>query len=188
MPAESSFNNVPRAFLSLVVDSVSQEKGNCSLQRNPTPCIIPQEQENIFHTIFAFFSKSGRKVLDCENPRSFCLTLHCNLSALPKEESRTIDLYMLLNTEILKKDSSSVIQFMARAKVKVEPALRVVEIANGNPEETLPAEDDSVHEGSAIPQSVQGWLSGLTALHVEKLPRMKLKASASQFLWQIKYL
>lgn len=26
---------------------------------------------------------------------------------------------------------------MARAKVKVEPALRVVEIANGNPEETL---------------------------------------------------
>uniref|UniRef100_A0A8C6GH49 Integrin alpha-9 n=1 Tax=Mus spicilegus TaxID=10103 RepID=A0A8C6GH49_MUSSI len=116
---------------------VSQEKGNCSLQRNPTPCIIPQEQENIFHTIFAFFSKSGRKVLDCEKPGSFCLTLHCNLSALPKEESRTIDLYMLLNTEILKKDSSSVIQFMARAKVKVEPALRVVEIANGNPEETL---------------------------------------------------
>lgn len=116
---------------------VSQEKGNCSLQRNPTPCIIPQEQENIFHTIFAFFSKSGRKVLDCEKTGSLCLTLHCNLSALPKEESRAIDLYMLLNTEILKKDSSSVIQFMARAKVKVEPALRVVEIANGNPEETL---------------------------------------------------
>lgn len=32
-------------------------------------------------------------------------------------------------------DSSSVIQFMTRAKVKVDPALRVVEIANGNPEE-----------------------------------------------------
>lgn len=42
---------------------VSQEKGNCSFQKNPTPCIIPQEQENIFHTIFAFFTKSGRKVL-----------------------------------------------------------------------------------------------------------------------------
>lgn len=42
---------------------VGQEKGNCSFQRNPTPCIIPQEQENIFHTIFAFFTKSGRKVL-----------------------------------------------------------------------------------------------------------------------------
>ncbi|XP_037064136.1 integrin alpha-9 [Peromyscus leucopus] len=116
---------------------VSQEKGNCSFQRNPTPCIIPQEQENIFHTIFAFFTKSGRKTLDCEKLGSFCLTVHCNLSALPKEESRTIDLYMLLNTEILKKDSSSVIQFMARAKVKVDPALRVVEIANGNAEETL---------------------------------------------------
>ncbi|KAM7336851.1 hypothetical protein ACRRTK_002970 [Alexandromys fortis] len=116
---------------------VSQEKGNCSFQRNPTPCIIPQEQENIFHTIFAFFTKSGRKVLDCEKPGSSCLTVHCNLSALPREESRTLDLYMLLNTEILKKDSSSVIQFMARAKVKVDPALRVVEIANGNAEETL---------------------------------------------------
>ncbi|OBS72476.1 hypothetical protein A6R68_12949 [Neotoma lepida] len=116
---------------------VSQEKGNCSFQRNPTPCIIPQEQGNIFHTIFAFFTKSGRKVMDCEKLGSFCLTVRCNLSALPKEESRTIDLYMLLNTEILKKDSSSVIQFMARAKVKVDPALRVVEIANGNAEETL---------------------------------------------------
>ena len=42
---------------------------------------------------------------DCEKPGSFCLTLHCNLSALPKEESRTINLYMLLNTEILKKVS-----------------------------------------------------------------------------------
>lgn len=42
---------------------------------------------------------------DCEKPGSFCLTVHCNLSALPKEESRTIDLYMLLNTEILKKVS-----------------------------------------------------------------------------------
>ncbi|XP_001489124.4 integrin alpha-9 isoform X1 [Equus caballus] len=114
---------------------VGQEKGNCSFQKNPTPCIIPQEQENIFHTIFAFFTKSGRKVLDCEKPGISCLTMHCNLSALAKEESRTIDIYMLLNTEILKKDSSSVIQFMTRAKVKVDPALRVVEIANGNPEE-----------------------------------------------------
>lgn len=42
---------------------------------------------------------------DCEKPGSFCLTLHCNLSALPKEESRAIDLYTLLNTEILKKVS-----------------------------------------------------------------------------------
>ncbi|XP_006741165.1 integrin alpha-9 [Leptonychotes weddellii] len=117
--------------------SVSQEKGNCSFQKNPTPCIIPQEQENIFHTIFAFFTKSGRKVLDCEKLGISCLTMHCNLSALAKEESRTIDIYMLLNTEILKKDSSSVIQFMTRAKVKVDSALRVVEIANGNPEEIM---------------------------------------------------
>ncbi|KFO30947.1 Integrin alpha-9 [Fukomys damarensis] len=116
---------------------VGQEKGNCSFQKNPTPCIIPQEQENIFHTIFAFFTKSGRKVLDCENPGMSCLIIHCNLSALTKEESRTIDVYMLLNTEILKEDSSSVIQFMARAKVKVDPALQVVEIANGNPEEMM---------------------------------------------------
>ncbi|KAM9074946.1 integrin alpha-9 isoform 4-T5 [Megaptera novaeangliae] len=114
---------------------VGQEKGNCSFQKNPTPCIIPQEPENIFHTIFAFFTKSGRKVLDCEKPGISCLTMHCNLSALAKEESRTIDIYMLLNTEILKKDSSSVIQFMTRAKVKVDPALRVVEVASGNSEE-----------------------------------------------------
>ncbi|KAM9099170.1 integrin alpha-9 isoform 1-T1 [Sarcophilus harrisii] len=116
---------------------VGQERGNCSFQKNPTPCIIPQEQENIFHTIFAFFTKSGRKVLDCNRAGTPCLSIQCNLSALAKEESRNIDLYMLLNTEILKKDSSSVIQFVTRAKVKVDAALRVVEVANGNPEETM---------------------------------------------------
>lgn len=42
---------------------------------------------------------------DCEKPGISCLTMHCNLSALAKEESRTIDIYMLLNTEILKKVS-----------------------------------------------------------------------------------
>nr|XP_051685534.1 integrin alpha-9 [Oryctolagus cuniculus] len=116
---------------------VGQEKGNCSFQRNPTPCIVPQEQGSIFHTIFAFFTKSGRKVLDCGNPGVPCLTMHCNLSALAREESRTIDVFLLLNTEVLKKDSSSVIQFMAPAKVKVDPALRVVELADGNPEEMM---------------------------------------------------
>ncbi|XP_038617892.1 integrin alpha-9 [Tachyglossus aculeatus] len=114
---------------------VGHEGGNCFFQKNPTPCVIPQDQENIFHTIFAFFTKSGRKVLDCEKPETPCLTLHCNLSTLAKEETRPVAVYMLLNTEILKKDSSSVIQFVTRAKVKVDPALRVVEVTRGNPED-----------------------------------------------------
>lgn len=42
---------------------------------------------------------------DCEKPGIPCLPMHCNLSALAREESRTIDIYMLLNTEILKKVS-----------------------------------------------------------------------------------
>ncbi|CAI7935513.1 Hypothetical predicted protein, partial [Podarcis lilfordi] len=82
---------------------VAQDKGNCSFQKNPTPCVIPQEKENIFHTIFAFFTKSGRKVLDCERPGRSCLIIRCNLSSLAKAESRSIDVHMLLNTEILKK-------------------------------------------------------------------------------------
>uniref|UniRef100_A0A8D0HE68 Integrin subunit alpha 9 n=1 Tax=Sphenodon punctatus TaxID=8508 RepID=A0A8D0HE68_SPHPU len=114
---------------------VAQEKGNCSFQKNPTPCVIPQEKDNIFHTIFAFFTKSGRKVLDCERPGRSCLIIHCNLSSLAKAESRSIDVYILLNTEILKKDSSSVIQFVTRAKVRVDTTLRAVEVFNGNSED-----------------------------------------------------
>ncbi|KAL8165582.1 UNVERIFIED_CONTAM: Integrin alpha-9 [Gekko kuhli] len=114
---------------------VAQDKGNCSFQRNPTPCVIPQEKENIFHTIFAFFTKSGRKVLDCERPGRSCLIVRCNLSSQAKSESRSIDVYMLLNTEILKKDSSSVIQFVTRAKVRVDPTNWAVEVPNGNSED-----------------------------------------------------
>ncbi|XP_034281498.1 integrin alpha-9 isoform X4 [Pantherophis guttatus] len=73
---------------------VAQDKGNCSFQNNSTPCVIPQEKENIFHTIFTFFTKSGRKVLDI----------------------------------------SSVIQFVTRAKVKVDPSNRAIEVTNANSE------------------------------------------------------
>ncbi|XP_029445667.1 integrin alpha-9 [Rhinatrema bivittatum] len=114
---------------------VGQEKGNCSFQKNPDPCIIPQEKDNIFHTIFAFFTKSGRKVLDCE-PGKPCLIINCYLNSLVKEDIHTIDIYMLLNTEILKKDSSSVIQFITRALVNVDKVLNAIEVSNGNPEDT----------------------------------------------------
>ncbi|XP_058039134.1 integrin alpha-9 isoform X12 [Ahaetulla prasina] len=113
---------------------VAQDKGNCSFQNNSTPCVIPQEKENIFHTIFAFFTKSGRKVLDCERPGRSCLIIRCNLSSLAKAESRSIDMQMLLNTEILKKDTSSVIQFVTRVKVRVDPSNRAIEVPNANSE------------------------------------------------------
>ncbi|XP_012885786.1 PREDICTED: integrin alpha-9 [Dipodomys ordii] len=141
---------------------VAQEKGNCSFQKNPTPCVVPQEQGNIFHTVFAFFTKSGRKVLDCGKPGISCLTIHCDLSALGREEGRTIEIHTLLNTEILKKDSASVIQFMARARVKVEPSLRVVEVAHGNPEE-MTAVFEALH--NMEPRGyVVGWIIAISLL------------------------
>ncbi|MBN3288641.1 ITA9 protein, partial [Polyodon spathula] len=115
---------------------VGQERGNCTYHRNPTPCTIPQDRESIFHTIFAFFSKSGRKVMDCERPGRPCLIITCLLSPLAKEESRSIDVRILLNTEILKKDTSSVIQFVARGSVMVDTSLRAAEVSSGLPEHT----------------------------------------------------
>ncbi|XP_063308129.1 integrin alpha-9 [Pelobates fuscus] len=115
---------------------VEQDKGHCSFQKNLVPCVIPQEKENIFHTIFGFFTKSGRKVLKCEDkPDRSCLMLNCNLNSLTKEETRTIDVTMLLNTEILKKDSSSVIQFVTRAVVKADKSFRTIEVLHGNSED-----------------------------------------------------
>lgn len=132
-------------------------RGNCTPHRNPTPCTIPQETESIFHTIFAFFTKSGRKVLvniqpssctltfqmsltatpcedscfvflsqcdiclshfslllfthspflilfekDCDRPGRACMMISCSLGPQLKEEALSIDIKLLLNTEILK--------------------------------------------------------------------------------------
>lgn len=110
---------------------VSQEGGNCTYHQNLDPCFIPQDKENIFHTIFAFFTKSGRKVLDCDRPGRPCSIINCELNYIAKEETRNIDVYLLLNTEILKKDSASVIQFVTRAKAMVAEDRRTVEIAGG---------------------------------------------------------
>ncbi|XP_067888385.1 integrin alpha-9 isoform X2 [Heterodontus francisci] len=114
---------------------VEHEGGNCSYHRNLQPCFIPQDKENIFHTIFAFFTKSGRKVLDCDRPGRPCSIINCKLSSIAKEETRNIDVHLLLNTEILKKDSASVIQFVTRAKGMVMSDTRIVEVAGGLPED-----------------------------------------------------
>lgn len=63
-----------------------------------------------------------------------CLTISCYLGSLAKDESHNLDIYTLLNTEILKKDSSSVIQLMTRAKAEVDTRLRAVEVSHGNSE------------------------------------------------------
>ncbi|XP_064025760.1 integrin alpha-9 [Pogoniulus pusillus] len=142
--------------------TVGQDKGSCSFHRNPSPCVVPQANENIFHTIFAFFTKSGRKVLDCERPGRSCLIIRCNLSSLAKAESCDISIYTLLNTEILKKDSSSVIQFVTRARVRVDPDLRVVEVPNGSPEEK-PVVFEALH--NLEPRGyVVGWIIAISLL------------------------
>lgn len=118
-----------------IIDTqVSDGRGNCSLHRNPTPCTLPQDRENIFHTIFSFFTKSGRRVLDCDRPGRACLTISCSLGSQSKEESLSIDMKILLNVEILNRDSSSVIQFVTRGNVRVDD--RAMEVANGLSEDT----------------------------------------------------
>uniref|UniRef100_A0A674NZX4 Integrin, alpha 9 n=1 Tax=Takifugu rubripes TaxID=31033 RepID=A0A674NZX4_TAKRU len=105
------------------------DASNCTPHRNPTPCTIPQEKESIFHSIFAFFTKSGRRVVDCDRPGRACMTISCSLGPQLKEEALSIDIKLLLNTEILKTDSSSVIQFVTRGSVQVNDG--VMEVENG---------------------------------------------------------
>uniref|UniRef100_A0AAZ3RJS2 Integrin alpha-2 domain-containing protein n=1 Tax=Oncorhynchus tshawytscha TaxID=74940 RepID=A0AAZ3RJS2_ONCTS len=116
----------------LIMDS--QGRGNCTPHRNPQPCTIPQDRENIFHTIFAFFTKSGRRVLDCDRPGRACLTISCTLGSQTKEDAISIDVKLLLNTEILNRDSSSLIQFVTRGNVRVDG--RAMEVPEGLSEDT----------------------------------------------------
>uniref|UniRef100_A0A673XPL4 Integrin, alpha 9 n=1 Tax=Salmo trutta TaxID=8032 RepID=A0A673XPL4_SALTR len=120
------------ADMFLIMDS--QGRGNCTPHRNPQPCTIPQDRENIFHTIFAFFTKSGRRVLDCDRPGRACLTISCALGSQTKEDAISIDVKLLLNTEILNRDSSSLIQFVTRGNVRVDG--RAMEVPEGLSEDT----------------------------------------------------
>ncbi|XP_031435494.1 integrin alpha-9-like [Clupea harengus] len=139
---------------------VGDARGNCTPHRNPAPCTIPQDRENIFHTIFAFFTKSGRRVLDCDRPGRACLVISCTLGSQAKEEAVSIDVHMLLNTEILKRDSSSVIQFVTRGNVRVDD--RAIEVAHGQPEE-ISLMFEALH--SQEPRGyVVGWIIAISLL------------------------
>lgn len=62
---------------------VAEGRGNCTPHKNPTPCTIPQDRESIFYSIFAFFTKSGRRVL-VNRQSPFCtLTSHRSLTVSP---------------------------------------------------------------------------------------------------------
>uniref|UniRef100_A0AAY5EXQ7 Integrin alpha-2 domain-containing protein n=1 Tax=Electrophorus electricus TaxID=8005 RepID=A0AAY5EXQ7_ELEEL len=139
---------------------VAEGRGNCTWYRNPTPCTIPQEKESIFHTIFAFFTKSGRKVLDCDRPGRSCLTATCRLGSQAKEEATSIDVQMLLNTEMLKRDSSSVIQFVTRGHIQIDG--RAMEVPSGLPED-ISLVFEALH--SQEPRGyVVGWIIAISLL------------------------
>uniref|UniRef100_A0A8C5AZI6 Integrin, alpha 9 n=1 Tax=Gadus morhua TaxID=8049 RepID=A0A8C5AZI6_GADMO len=139
---------------------VANGRGNCTLHKNPSPCTIPQDQESIFHTIFAFFTKSGRRVLDCNRPGRACMTISCSLGPQLKDEPLSIEVKLLLNTEILKRDSSSVIQFVTRAHVQVDN--RAMEVPNGLPDE-ISLLFEALH--SQEPRGyVVGWIIAISLL------------------------
>ncbi|XP_052006610.1 integrin alpha-9-like [Xyrauchen texanus] len=144
-----------------IIDTqVSEGRGNCTWHKNPTPCTIPQDKESIFHTIFAFFTKSGRKVLDCDRPGRACLTISCSLGSQAKEDATSIDVQMLLNTEILQRDSSSLVQFVTRGHVQLDN--RAMEVSNGLPEE-ISLVFDALH--SQEPRGyVVGWIIAISLL------------------------
>lgn len=144
----------------IIETQVADGRGNCTPHRNPTPCTIPQDKESIFHSIFAFFTKSGRKVLDCDRPGRACMTISCSLGPQLKEEALSIDIKLLLNTEILKRDSSSVIQFVTRGSVQVND--RAVEVPNGLPED-ISLVFEALH--SQEPRGyVVGWIIAISLL------------------------
>ncbi|XP_053188567.1 integrin alpha-9 [Scomber japonicus] len=144
----------------IIETQVADGRGNCTPHRNPTPCTIPQDRESIFHSIFAFFTKSGRKVLDCDRPGRACMTISCRLGPQLKEEALSIDIKLLLNTEILKRDSSSVIQFVTRGNVQVND--RAVEVPNGLSED-ISLFFEALH--SQEPRGyVVGWIIAISLL------------------------
>ncbi|XP_066535533.1 integrin alpha-9 isoform X2 [Hoplias malabaricus] len=139
---------------------VAEDQGICTWQKNPTPCTVPQDRDSIFHTIFAFFTKSGRKVLDCDRPGRACLTISCSLGSQAKEAATSIDVHVLLNTEILTRDSSSVIQFVIRGHVDVDH--RALEVSSGLPDE-ISLVFEALH--SQEPRGyVVGWIIAISLL------------------------
>ncbi|CAL8257689.1 unnamed protein product [Lota lota] len=149
------------ADMFLILDTqVANGRGNCTPHRNPTPCTIPQDRESIFHTIFAFFTKSGRRVLDCNRPGRACMTISCSLGPQLKDEALSIEIKLLLNTEILKRDSSSVIQFVTRGHVQVDN--RAMEVPNGLQDE-ISLLFEALH--SQEPRGyVVGWIIAISLL------------------------
>ncbi|XP_077468611.1 integrin alpha-9 [Stigmatopora argus] len=144
----------------IVETQVADSRGNCTPHRNPAPCMIPQDRESIFYTLFAFFTKSGRKVLDCDRPGRACMTISCTLGPQLKEEALNVDIKLLLNTEILKTDTSSVVQFVTRAHVQVND--RTVEVPKGLPED-ISLIFEALH--SQEPRGyVVGWIIAISLL------------------------
>uniref|UniRef100_A0A8D3A782 Integrin, alpha 9 n=1 Tax=Scophthalmus maximus TaxID=52904 RepID=A0A8D3A782_SCOMX len=124
----------------IIETQVADGRGNCTPHRNPTPCTIPQDRESIFHSIFAFFTKSGRKVLDCDRPGRACMTISCSLGP--------------------QTDSSSVIQFVTRGSVQVND--RTVEVPKGLPED-ISLVFEALH--SQEPRGyVVGWIIAISLL------------------------
>nr|XP_032821679.1 integrin alpha-9 [Petromyzon marinus] len=114
---------------------INSANGKCFTKVPSQICLVPHDSGSFLRTLFTIFNKSGRKVLDCAW-RGGCLVVGCQLGNIDSGNSISINVSTLLNTKILEKDSSSVIQFLVDAKVHLNHSLHIYEAPGGNPDGT----------------------------------------------------
>ncbi|XP_061432407.1 integrin alpha-9-like isoform X1 [Lethenteron reissneri] len=107
--------------------------GSCSAPALGAECVSPEHSGESVYQLFSFFSKSGRTVLDCASWPEGCVSVRCELGPFAPGETPSVSVKALLNTDILQQESSSVIQFSARAELRVPHSDRVVELSTGAP-------------------------------------------------------
>uniref|UniRef100_A0A8C9WQA0 Integrin, alpha 9 n=1 Tax=Sander lucioperca TaxID=283035 RepID=A0A8C9WQA0_SANLU len=114
------------------------------------------QPQSLFISLFTSYA-----CLSCFSSwHSSCMTISCSLGPQLKEEPLSIDIKLLLNTEILKRDSSSVIQFVTRGNVQVND--RAVEVPKGLPED-ISLVFEALH--SQEPRGyVVGWIIAISLL------------------------
>ncbi|XP_043549412.1 integrin alpha-4 isoform X1 [Chiloscyllium plagiosum] len=109
---------------------VKTDKGECRFEHYVANC-AEMQNVTIFHQVFNFFKKLGRKVLSCFRHGISCLSITCQLGDIEHGRAVSIHVAMRLNYAFLASDSAASTIFTTEAVASSGQNPKVIEKGGG---------------------------------------------------------
>ncbi|XP_075465024.1 integrin alpha-4 isoform X2 [Ascaphus truei] len=102
--------------------------GECFFKNYTKECEIPKNPRSKVGDLFAFFSKSDKRLLYCMKEDHSCLQIICTFGDMESENEAIVEVKLEISHPLLEMDESSLLQFLTSATAVSEKDPKVINL------------------------------------------------------------